>query len=164
MDSVVKAIIIYLGLWLLIRLTGRRSLGQLSVFEFVLFLIIGSATQRALLGQDYSLINALVVVATLVTMDVLASLIERDFSFMRKVLTGLPMIVVENGKPLRSRIRRARLTEDEIMAAARVRHGLESIAQVKFAILEANGEISIVPQQPDEERKKITSPKDRANG
>src|SRR6187397_3495867 len=114
MDSVVKAVIVYLGLWLLIRLTGRRSLGQLTAFEFVLFLIIGGATQRALLGQDYSLTNAFVVIATLVGMDILLSLIERDSPLMRKILTGLPMIVVENGRPLRGRIRRARLTEDEI--------------------------------------------------
>ena len=161
MDSAIKAIIVYLGLWLLVRVTGRRSLGQLTVFEFVLFLIIGSATQRALLGQDFSLTNAFIVVATLVGMDALLSLMERDFPVMRRILTGLPMILIENGRPLAWRIRRARLTEDEIMAAARLRHGLESMTQVKFAILEANGEISIIPQSPSRDtRKKAVSGKE----
>ena len=65
MDSVVQATIVYLLLWIVIRLTGRRALGQLSTFEFVLFLIIGGTVQRALLGQDYSLTNAIIVIATL---------------------------------------------------------------------------------------------------
>lgn len=154
MDSAIKAVIVYLGLWLLVRLTGRRALGQLTAFEFVLFLIIGGATQRALLGQDYSLTNAFIVVATLVGMDILLSLIERDFAVARKVLKGVPMIVVENGRPLSGRIRRARLTEDEIMEAARLRHGLESLEQVKFAILETSGAISIVPQPAARETRK----------
>ncbi len=154
MDSAIKAVIVYLGLWVLVRLTGRRALGQLTAFEFILFLIIGGATQRALLGQDYSLTNAFIVVATLVGMDILLSLLERDFAVARKVLKGVPMIVVENGRPLSGRIRRARLTEDEIMEAARLRHGLESMEQVKFAILETSGEISIVPQPAARETRK----------
>jgi uncharacterized membrane protein YcaP (DUF421 family) len=161
MDSAIKAVIIYLGLWFFVRLTGRRSLGQLTAFEFVLFLIIGGATQRALLGEDYSLTNAIIVIATLVGMDILLSLLERDVPLLRKVLTGMPMILVENGRPLPWRIRRARLTEDEIMAAARVRHGLEGMMQVKFAILEANGEISIIPQSPHETRMKAPSSEER---
>jgi uncharacterized membrane protein YcaP (DUF421 family) len=161
MDSVIKAAIVYLGLWVLIRLTGRRSLGKMTTFEFVLFLIIGGATQRALLGQDYSLTNAFIVIATLVVLDIMLSLVERDSAFFRKVLKGLPMIVVENGHPLGGRMRRARLTEEEVLEAARQRHGLESMAQVKYAILETSGEISIVPQKAPapEPRKKAASAK-----
>jgi uncharacterized membrane protein YcaP (DUF421 family) len=161
MDSVLKAAIVYLALWALVRLTGRRSLGNLTTFDFILFLIIGGATQRALLGQDYSLTNAFIVIATLVGMDILLSLIERDSALMRRILKGLPMIVVEHGRPLSGRIRRARLTEEEILTAARQNHGLESMAQVKYAILETSGEISIIPQQPAGEPRKKAAAKER---
>jgi uncharacterized membrane protein YcaP (DUF421 family) len=155
MESVLKAVAIYLALWLLIRLSGRRALGQLSVFEFVLFLIIGGAAQRALTGEDYSLTNAFIIVATLVGINVLVSLIAREWPLARKIFKGVPMILVENGRPLTGRIRRSRLTEDEIMESARRDHGIETMAQVKYAILETSGHISIVPQErPRHSRKK----------
>ena len=103
MDSVIQAAIVYLLLWFVIRLTGRRALGQLSTFEFVLFLIIGGTVQRALLGQDYSLTNAIIVIATLVAIDVIVSLIERRSAFFSKIVRGVPTILVENGRPLESR-------------------------------------------------------------
>lgn len=145
MDSVIHAAIVYALLWTVIRLTGRRALGQLTTFEFVLFLIIGGATQRALLGQDYSLTNAFIVIVTLVVLDLLVSLIERDWRPFRKVLRNDPLILVEHGRPLAKRMYRARLTEDDVMAEARLRHGIESLSEVKFAILESTGKISIIP-------------------
>src|SRR4051794_16274871 len=108
MDSVVQAAIVYLLLWLVIRLTGRRALGQLSTFEFVLFLIIGGTVQRALLGQDYSLTNAIIVIATLVALDVAVSLLERRSALFAKIVRGVPTILVENGRPMESRLMRCR--------------------------------------------------------
>src|ERR1051325_2126768 len=88
MDSVLKALLVYSVLWVLIRLAGRRTLAELSTFDFNLFLIIGGATQRALIGQDYSLINAFVVVATLIVVDILVGLAERDYRFVGKIIKG----------------------------------------------------------------------------
>lgn len=147
MDSVINAVVVYLFLWLVIRLTGRRTLGQLTAFEFVLFLIIGGATQRALVGQDYSLTNAFIIVATLVGLDVLVSLIERRSQLFSRIVRGVPLIVVENGRPLARRLHRARISEDDVMESARRHHGLTVIEDVKYAILEASGEISIVPER-----------------
>src|SRR6185312_6836424 len=101
-------------------------------FDFVLFLIIGGATQRALTCEDYSLINALLLVATFVVLDVGLSLIEANFSGAKRVLVGLPMIVVDNGKLLKERVLRARVTEGEILEAARKLQGLERLDQIKF--------------------------------
>ena len=155
MDSVLKAVVIYLVLWLLIRLSGRRTLAQLSTFDFILFLVIGGATQRALIGQDYSLINAFVVITTLIVIDVLVGLVERDSSFFRKIVRGVPTILVDDGHLLTGRMRRARVTADEILERARVLHGLETLEQIKYAILEASGEISIIPRdKPARPRKK----------
>ena len=149
MDSVIKAVIVYFVLWVIIRASGRRTLGQLTVFDFILFLIIGGAVQRSLMAQDYSLIHAFLVVATFVIVDVAVSFVERDVPSFGKILRGVPTIVVENGRVLRGRLRRARLTEDDVLEAARRRLGLERMDQIRFAIFEASGEISIIPKAPD---------------
>ena len=146
MESVIKSLVAYLVLWLIIRGSGRRTLGQLTVFDFILFLIIGGVVQRALTAQDYSFTHAFLIVATFVVVDVIVSLVERDVPSVAKVLKGVPTIVVENGRVLRGRLRRARLTEDEVLQAARQRYGLERIEEIKFAIFEASGEISIIPR------------------
>jgi len=146
MDTVIKAAIVFAVLFMLIRASGRRVLGEMTSFDFVLLLIIGGATQRALTGEDYSLVNAFIIVATLFFLDVALSLAESRFPWLGKWLNGLPMIVVEHGRGLPWWLRRARLTEAEVMVAARRHHGLEQIGQVKFAILEANGQISIIPE------------------
>ena len=149
MDSVIKAVIVYFVLWVVIRASGRRTLGQLTVFDFILFLIIGGAVQRSLMAQDYSLIHAFLVVATFVIVDVAVSFVERDVPSLGKILRGVPTIVVKNGRVLRGRLRRARLTEDDVLEAARRRLGLERMDQIRFAIFEASGEISIIPKAPD---------------
>jgi uncharacterized membrane protein YcaP (DUF421 family) len=158
MDSVLKALVVYFVLWLLIRLAGRRTLAELSPFDFILFLIIGGATQRALIGQDYSLINAFVVVITLIVVDILVGLAERDSRFISKIIKGVPTILVDDGHLLTGRMRRARVTADEIMERARRLHGLETLAQIKYAILEASGDISIIPRdKPARPRKKTAT-------
>jgi len=145
MDSVIKAVVVYFVLWAILRVSGRRTLGEMTAFDFVLFLIIGGSTQRAITGQDYSLINALLLVATFVTLDIGLSILELKWPASRPILNSMPMILVENGYLMTERMRRARITEDNILEAARRLHGLECLEQIKFAILEATGEITIVP-------------------
>jgi uncharacterized membrane protein YcaP (DUF421 family) len=145
MDSVIKAAVVYFALWAIIRISGRRTLGEMSAFDLVLFMIIGGSTQRAITGQDYSLTNALLLVATFIVIDIALSLVELKSPFMRRVFNGMPMILVENGTLMGARLRRARITEENILESARKLHGLERIDQIKFAILEATGVITIVP-------------------
>jgi uncharacterized membrane protein YcaP (DUF421 family) len=147
MDSVIKSLVVYFVLWLVIRASGRRTLGQLTVFDFILFLIIGGAAQRALTAQDYSLTHAFLVIATFVIIDIAVSFVERDVPTIAKILKGVPTVVVENGHVLSGRLRRARITEDEVLEAARRAHGLERMDEIKFAILEASGRISIIPKR-----------------
>jgi uncharacterized membrane protein YcaP (DUF421 family) len=147
MDSVIKSLVVYFVLWLVIRATGRRTLGQLTVFDFILFLIIGGAASRALMGQDYSLTHAFLVIATFVVADVAISLLERDVPRLAHVLKGVPTVVVENGHVLSSRLRRARISEEDVLEAARHAHGLERMDEIKFAIFEASGRISIIPKR-----------------
>ena len=147
MDSVIKATVVYFALWAIIRVSGRRTLGEMTAFDFVLFMIIGGSTQRAITGQDYSLTNALLLVATFVALDIGLSIVKLKSSLMRRILNAMPMILVENGSLMADRMRRARITEDNILASARRLNGLERIDQIKFAILEASGEITIVPAE-----------------
>jgi uncharacterized membrane protein YcaP (DUF421 family) len=147
MDSVIKSLVVYFVLWLVIRATGRRTLGQLTVFDFILFLIIGGAASRALMGQDYSLTHAFLVIATFVVADVALSLLERDVPRLAHVLKGVPTVVVENGRVLSTRLRRARISEEDVLEAARRAHGLERMDEIKFAIFEASGRISIIPKR-----------------
>ena len=147
MDSVIKSLVVYFVLWLVIRATGRRTLGQLTVFDFILFLIIGGAASRALMGQDYSLTHAFLVIATFVVVDVAVSLLERDVPRLAHVLKGVPTVVVENGHVLSARLRRARISEEDVLEAARRAHGLERMDEIKFAIFEASGRLSIIPKR-----------------
>jgi uncharacterized membrane protein YcaP (DUF421 family) len=146
MDSVFKALLVYFVLFLLIRLSGRRTLAELSTFDFILFLIIGGATQRALVGQDYSLINAFIVVTTLIVTDIVVGLLEGKFPLLGKLVKGVPTILVDDGQVLTNRLRWSRVSLDDIMERARVMHGLESLDQIRYAILEASGKISIIPR------------------
>ncbi|MGH8419382.1 MAG: DUF421 domain-containing protein [Pseudomonas sp.] len=145
MDAVLRAGAIYLALMILFRISGRRSLGELTSFDFVLLMIIGEATQQGLLGDDFSLTNAVLVIITLITLDVGFSLAKRRFKVLEKWIDGGPTIIVENGAFLRHRMHEARIEEDDIMQAARLAQGLERVDQIKFAIIERNGKISIIP-------------------
>src|SRR3569832_1000263 len=111
MDSVIRATIVFFLLWAILRISGRRTLGEMTAFDFVLFLIIGGSTQRAITGQDYSLVNALLLVSTFVALDIGMSILELKWPASRRILNSMPMILVENGYLLTRRMRRARITE-----------------------------------------------------
>jgi len=145
MDAVLRAGAIYLALMVLFKISGRRSLGELTSFDFVLLMVIGEATQQALLGDDFSVTNAILVIITLMVIDIGFSLIKRRFKRVAKLIDGGPTIVVENGMFLRHRMHEARIQDDDIMEAARIGQGFERVDQIKYAILERNGKISIIP-------------------
>lgn len=146
MDSVLRAAAIYLVVLVVFRLAGRRTLSELTTFDFVLLLIIGEATQQALLGDDFSIVKATVVIISLVVFDITLSLVKNKSRWFAKLIDGEPMIIVEHGQVLARRLRKARIDEDDILEAARHSQGLERIDQIKFAILERDGKISIIPR------------------
>ncbi|XLX38378.1 DUF421 domain-containing protein [Ectopseudomonas mendocina] len=148
MDAVLRAGAIYLVLLILFKLSGRRSLAQLTTFDFVLLLIIGEATQQALLGEDFSVTNMVLVVATLIVLDVGASLLKRRNDRLARLLDGSLTIIVEDGVLMQWRMDKARLTLDDVMESAQ-ESGLERLEQIRYAIVERNGKISII-QRSDE--------------
>lgn len=147
MDSVLRAAVMYLALMVLFKIAGRRSLAELTTFDFVLLMIIGEATQQALLGNDFSLTNSMLVIVTLIAIDVGLSLLKQRSQWVQRLIDGGPTIIVENGKILHERLRHARLVEADIMEAARSSQGIETLEQIKFAIIERNGKISVIAQE-----------------
>jgi uncharacterized membrane protein YcaP (DUF421 family) len=147
MDTVVRSAVVYIFLLVVFRISGKRSLSQISTFDFILLLIISEATQQALLGNDFSIINACVVIASLVALDAMFSWIEGRWPVFGRVVGGLPVVVVENGRLLEDRAKREGVTLTEILAEGREKHGLERLEQFKYAILERHGGISVVPTE-----------------
>jgi len=148
MDSVLRAAAIYIGLLIIMRFAGKRSLAQITTFDFVLLLIIGEASQQALLGQDFSVTNALLVVITLVMLDIGLSLLKRRSEKFDKLLEDVPLVIVEDGVALKDRMAKARVDEQDVLTAARHLQGIERLDQIRYAVLERSGGISIIPK-PD---------------
>lgn len=146
MDPVMRAAAVYAVLLCVFRIAGRRTLAQMTNFDFILLLIISEAVQNAMIGNDYSLTNGALVVVTLVGLDIFLSIVKQWVPALEKWLDGLPTILVDNGRLLNERMSRARVSEDDILQAAREKQGLRRMDQVKYAVLEINGGISIVPK------------------
>jgi uncharacterized membrane protein YcaP (DUF421 family) len=146
MDSVLRAAAVYLFLLVLFRISGKRTLSDVTTFDFVLLLIISEATQQALLGEDFSLTNAFLVILTLIGIDITLSLWVQRWPRLSKWIEGVPLVIVEHGQPLRERMKRVRVSEDEILTAARERQGLAQMDQIQYAVLERSGGISIIPK------------------
>ena len=147
MDAILRGASVYLILLVILRLSGRRTLGEMTSFDFVLLLIIAETTQQALLGDDFSVTNSLLLITTLVGIDIIISYLKTRFDTVDRIVDGLPMVIVEHGQPLHDRLKKSRLDEHDVLAAARRLQGLESMAQIKYAVLETDGAISIIPME-----------------
>jgi uncharacterized membrane protein YcaP (DUF421 family) len=145
MDSVLRVVVIFGFLLLLLRLAGRRTLAEMTSFDFVLLLIVSEQTQQAMVGQDHSMMNAFLMITTLIGLDIGFSLVKQRWPWAEKLLDGTPTIIVENGRPIRSLMDRARVDVDDVLSAAREKLGLERLDQIKYAVLEKSGGISIIP-------------------
>lgn len=145
MNPLIKGVVVYLFLLIIFRIMGRRSMAEITTFDFILLLIIGEATQQALLGDDFSITNALVVIVVLVGVDLLLTFVKGKFEIFDKMIEGAPLILVDKGVMLKVRMKKASIEEDDILEAARVLHGLEDMSQIKYAVLERDGNISIIP-------------------
>lgn len=137
---------IYLAPLIIFKTSGRRTLSEITTFDFVLLLVIGEATRRALLGDDFSVTNAIVVIVSLVAMDIILSLIKRRSPRVAKVMDGNPIIIVQDGEVLKRRDEKARLDESDILEAARNSHGLTSLDQISLQLSRKADEYRLFPQ------------------
>ena len=146
MDAVVRATVIYVFLVVLFRVTGKRTLAQITTFDLVLLLIVSEATQQGLLGNDFSIINACLVILTLIGLDLLAQGLSRRWRPLDRWLNGVPLLLVEDGQLIEDRARKTGFEEDEILEQARAGQGIERMEQIKYAVLERDGSISVIPK------------------
>jgi uncharacterized membrane protein YcaP (DUF421 family) len=147
MDSVLRAAAAYAFVWLIFRIAGKRSLAEITTFDFVLLLIISETTQAALVDTDNSLTNTVLLIVTMVGIDVGLSLWKQRSRRVEKVIDGVPLVIVADGIPLYERMRKARVDEGDVLAAARQWRGLERMEQVKYAVLERNGGITVIARE-----------------
>jgi len=145
MNPVIRGIIIYLFLLLVFRIMGKRSLSETTMFDLLVLLIISEVTQQAMVNTDNSLTAAAILITTLLGLDLILSLLKKPFKMFEKIVEGTPLIIVDHGKPLKDRMSKTNVDEEDVMQAARANQGLEKIEQVKYAVLEKDGTISIIP-------------------
>lgn len=146
MDSVLRALLIYMILLVVFRISGKRTMSEATTFDMVLLLIISETVQQALIENDNSITNAVILVITLIIADVVISQVKMRFLGFERVLEGTAVIIIEEGRLHRDRMKKANIREEDIMSAARELQGLERLDQVKFAVLEKNGVITVVPR------------------
>ncbi|WP_312241883.1 DUF421 domain-containing protein [Pantoea sp.] len=147
METVLRAASMYLLLMVVIKIAGRRTLLEMTSFNLILLLIISEATQQALLGDDFSVTGASLTIITLIVLDILFGNLKSRFPRVEQLIDGGSLILVEDGKLLKGRAKKAGVDEGDIMLSARSTQGLERLDQIKFAILEKNGKISIIPRE-----------------
>jgi uncharacterized membrane protein YcaP (DUF421 family) len=152
MEPILRAFLVYVFLLVVFRFAGRRTFAQMTNFDFVLLLIISEATQNAMIGENYSITNGFLVILTLIGIDILLSLLKQRSQVLEQWLDGLPLVLVENGKTFKDRMARARIDENDVLSAARELQGLERMDQIKYAVLEVSGGISIIPKHGGHKR------------
>lgn len=147
MYSVIRGIAVYFFLLLIFRLSGKRSLSQITTFDFILLLIISEVVQQAMIGSDNSMVNAFLLVITLVGLNIGFSLLKQRSEKVEKLIESVPIILLENGKPIKDRMKKERIDEAEILEKARELQGISRLDQIQYAVLESSGGITIVPKQ-----------------
>jgi len=145
MTAVLSAAAVYLILMVLFRVTGKRTLAQVTTFDLVLLLIISEATQQALIGEDFSITQAFIVIMTLVVLQRASDYLTWRFAWFRRWTESEPAVLVRHGVPEEKALRHYRLSLDDVLTAAREQHGLRSFDQVDWAVLENSGGISVIP-------------------
>jgi len=146
MDSVLRGAAIYVVLLVILRLSGRRTTAQMTPFDLVLLLIVAETTQQALLGDDFSITNAVILIITLFSIDIVLSYVKQWSPRTGLLIDGTPTVLIHNGQPDVRALARARVSIEDVLATAREQQGLERLDQIKFAILEAGSGISVVPK------------------
>lgn len=149
MNPVIRGVAVYLFVYIIFRILGKRALAEITTFDFVLLLIISETTTDALIGEDYSLTASFIMVSTLVGVDLLLTLIKGKWTFFERIADGSPIVILDRGVPLVKRMKKTKVDEEDILEAARQAHGLEKLSQIKYAVLEKDGSISIIPNREE---------------
>src|SRR5262249_18366736 len=156
-ELIVRSAIVYAFLLVLLRLTGKRQVGQLAPFDLVLLLVLSNAVQNSMNGGDNSLVGGLISAFVLVAINHLIGIATFRSKRLEAIIEGRPQLLVHNGKLFEDVMSPAKLTHHELNAALR-RAGCTNVCDVRAAILENNGAISVVPKGATQEAPSTARP------
>lgn len=148
MEIVVRAAVVFLFLWVVTRALGRATLGELSTFELLLYVTMGDLVQQAVTQQDYSVTGGMLGVGTFALLTLALSWLQWRFPRVRPVVTGRPLMVFQDGRPVEPNMRTQRLTLADLLAAAR-EQGIRRTAEIEYAVMEADGRISFFTHESE---------------
>jgi uncharacterized membrane protein YcaP (DUF421 family) len=143
MDIVLRAFVIYVFLFVLMRAIGRRELSRLQPFDVLLLVVLGDLITQGALQSDMSVTGAMLAAGTFALLTVATSFVAYRFRRLRPVLEGEPLVVVTDGKVIEQNLARERLTIEDVQEEARS-NGIASLADVRWAVLETTGRISFI--------------------
>jgi len=144
-ELILRSVIVYAFLLLLLRLTGKRQVGQLAPFDLVLLLVLSNAVQNSMNGGDNSLIGGLISATTLVMLNLALGFATYKSKWAEGLIEGRPQVLIHNGQLYEKTLTDARLTRHELDAALR-RAGCGDVADARYAVLENNGELTVLPR------------------
>lgn len=144
-EKVVRSVVVYLFILVAFRFTGKRQVGQLTPFDLVVLLLISNVVQNAVIGPDSSLTGGLIGAVVILLLNWAIVEITYRSKRARRLIEASPTLLVHNGRILHDALARERVTLDDLHAALR-RAGLVEASEVRFAVLEENGAISVVPR------------------
>jgi uncharacterized membrane protein YcaP (DUF421 family) len=144
-DLVIRATVGFLFVFFLTRVVGRRELSSLEPFDLIMLVMIGDLVQQGITQNDFSVTGMLLVASTVALLTVAVSYTNFRFPWLRPILEGEPVIVVQDGEPIERNLRRNRITMEELASQARGQQ-IESIADIKWAVLETGGAITFIPK------------------
>lgn len=148
MEIVLRALVVFVFLWVVTRAVGRSTLGELSTFELLLYVTMGDLVQQAITQQDYSVTAGMLAVGTFALLTVALSWTQWRFGRVRPVVTGRPVLVWRDGQPIEEAMRRHRLAVEDSLVAAR-EQGIRHTSEIEYAVLEADGRIAFFTTGPD---------------
>lgn len=143
---VLRAVAVYAVLMVLIRLSGKRTMGQFTPFDMLLIVLLGNAVQNSLLGKDTSLGGGVLLAATLIAINWCVAYVTARSGRAERVIEGVPVVLARDGRLFRGALRREMVSEQDFNEALR-QNGQMHLADVRIALLETNGQISVVPRE-----------------
>ena len=144
METVVRVAVVYVLLMVMVRVLGKRELASLSTFEFILLILVPELLQQALVREDFSLTNAMVGVTTLFSLVFVTSMISFRSERAARVISGQPTVLVHDGRLIEEHLQLERIAPGELFSEMH-KAGIDRLEQVRWAILEEDGRIAIVP-------------------
>lgn len=143
---VLRAVVIYALVMVLIRVSGKRAVGQFTPFDLVLLILLGNAVQNGINGGDNSLTGALIMATSLIALNYAVAWVTARSARAERIVEGAPVVIARNGKLFERMLQRELISTSDFEEALRM-NNLEDISEVEIALLETNGSISVVPRQ-----------------